>query len=238
MEEQNLARAYSTCYYPSTDSRHPVIYDGTSKIVVRSILSQLEGCLGPLKGLSLLDYGCGRGLLLRIAREFGLAPVGIEPDPVARIITAAHVGMTAYSNFDDLRSQDPAAQFDLIILWDVIEHLRQPWLDLREMRGLLCPGGRLLVSTMNVECLRALFERERWMNYENPTHLYYFGRRSLERVLVSAGFLGVHEWKPKICYPHHGTMRRWLYKASSLFGVSDGLYYLCSVEGDVRHKAN
>jgi hypothetical protein len=81
---------------------------------------------------------------------------------------------------------------------------------------------------MNIGCLRARIERERWMSYEDPTHFYYFDRRSLGRVLTSAGFQRVEEWKPKIHYPHHGPLRRCFYDLSTAIGVSDGLYYMCS----------
>jgi 2-polyprenyl-3-methyl-5-hydroxy-6-metoxy-1,4-benzoquinol methylase len=230
--EADLGRAYRTHYYPSNEKNHPAKYQCSSSVVLRQVLLQLERSLGRLRGLRLLDYGCGAGPILSIAHELGMFPVGIEPNAVARS-TTARSGVTIFANLDELRSQRPAAQFDLIILWNVIEHLREPWSDLQELRGLVCPRGQLLVSTMNVECLRARFERRRWMNYENPTHLYYFSRRSLEGVIASAGFARVREWKPKIHYPDHGKMRRWLYEASSLFGVSDGLYYLCAGHRDV-----
>jgi len=100
------------------------------------------------------------------------------------------------------------------------------------MRWLLHPTGQLLFSTMNTSCLRARIERGRWMSYEDPTHFYYFNRRSLQRVLSSGGFQRVREWKPKIHYPHHGTLRRCIYGVSTVFGVSDGLYYLCSTAAE------
>ena len=81
---------------------------------------------------------------------------------------------------------------------------------------------------MNTRCLRARIESTRWESYSNPTHLYYFDRGSLERVLRCGGFHRVQEWKPKIRYPHHGAARRYFYELSTMFGVSDGLCYLCS----------
>jgi SAM-dependent methyltransferase len=206
--------------------------EGTPDFVLRQILRQLEARFGTLKGLRLLDYGCGRAPLSRIALEFGLVPVGIEPDPVARSVSAASVGMSVYVNLEELRSIEPTRRFDLVILWNVIEHLRKPWVELEEVCELLRPGGRLLVCTMNARCLRARVERDRWIIYEHPTHFYYFHRRSLQRVLRRSGFRKVQEWKPKIQYPHHGSLRRWLYEVSTVFGVSDGLYYLCSTAAE------
>jgi SAM-dependent methyltransferase len=231
LSDQELARAYSTHYYPPADDSHSIKYEDTPHLVARQVLSQLESSLGSLKGLRLLDYGCGRGPLSSIALELGFVPMGIEPDPVARNFTATRFGVPVYANLEELRSRGSTAQFDLILIWNVIEHLRQPWSDLRELRALLCPGGQLLIGTMNVRCLRARIERARWMNYRNPTHFYYFDRRSLERVIASGGFAQVREWRPKIRYPGHSTARHWLYEASSLFRLSDGLFYLCSSAG-------
>jgi len=233
LEDHELAHFYRTLLYPATDDGHPGTYDeGTPDSVLRQVLPQLETHLGALKGLQVLDFGCGRGPLSRIAFELGLVPVGIEPDPVARTVSAAKVGMRVYGSLDELRFRQPATQFDSVTLWNVIEHLREPWLELQKIRKLLRPGGKLLVSTMNTRCLRARIERGRWVIYEHPTHLYFFHRTSLERVLRCGGFRRVREWKPEIDYPHHGPFRRWLYRTSTAFGVSDGLYYLCSTAAE------
>jgi SAM-dependent methyltransferase len=232
LDDQGLEHAYRALLYPAADDGYRLICEGTPDSVLRQILRQLEARFGTLKGLGLLDYGCGRAPLSRIAIELGLVPVGIESDPVARRVSAAKVGMSVYANLQELRSQEPQTQFDLVILWNVIEHLRKPWLDLQEICEVMRPGGRLLVSTMNTRCLRARIERGRWMIYDHPTHFYYFHCRSLERVLRRSGFRQVQRWKPKIQYPHHSILRRWLYEVSSLFGVSDGLYYLCSIAGE------
>ncbi len=226
LDKEALARAYADCYYPAVANGQKIRYGSTPDIVLRQMFLQLQSQIGLLEGLGMLDYGCGRGALSRIGQEFGLITAGIEPDPNARSIAASIPRMMVYPNVAELREAKPTGQFDLIILWTVIEHLRRPWSDLEQLRGLLRPGGWLLVSTMNIRCLRARLERERWENYENPTHFYYFNRKSLNGVLRAAGFTEVCEWKPKIRYPHHGMLRRWLYNISYLLGLSDGLYYI------------
>ena len=231
LDDRELARLYSTLYYPPAPHNGAPKCEGTSETVLRQVLQQLEASLGSLRDLRLLDYGCGRGTLSRVAFELGLTPVGIEPDPVARNMSSAQVGMPVYANLEQLCLRDPKARFDLVILWNVIEHLREPWLELQKIRGLLEAGGWLVVSTMNTRCLRARLEREHWTIYQQPTHLYYFDRTSLEGVLHSGGFPRAQEWKPKIRYPHHGAARRCFYEISNRVGVSDGLYYLCTAEG-------
>jgi 2-polyprenyl-3-methyl-5-hydroxy-6-metoxy-1,4-benzoquinol methylase len=198
--------------------------------VIQQLFSQLEDDVGNLRGLRMLDYGCGRGPVSGVALEFGLIPAAIEPDLVARNAAAERFRIPVYADLEDLRSNLGAApQFDLVILWQVIEHLRQPWQDLQALRGLLYPQGKLLIGTMNANCLRARIERSHWTHYQNPTHFYYLDRTSLQRIITLSGFSRVTEWKPKFRYPQHGAIRRCLYEASSRFGVADGLYYLCSI---------
>lgn len=228
LDEQELARAYSAHYYPSATDRHSDAYEETPPAVARQLLSELEGSIGNLKGLRMLDYGCGRGPVSAVAPEFGLIASGIEPDPVARNAAADQLGMPVYAKLAELHSEIASAQFDVILLWQVIEHLRLPWQDLAALRALLSPRGNVLVGTMNANCLRARVERSQWTHYLNVTHFYYFDRKSLEQILQFSGFSRVTEWKPKFRYPEHGVVRRHLYQAASFLGVADGLYYFCS----------
>lgn len=225
LDEQELARAYSTHYYPSDNRSDP--YEETPPTVARQLLCQLEATIGDLRGLRMLDYGCGRGPVSAVAPEFGLITVGIEPDAVARTAAAEQLRMPVYATLDELCSDVVAPQFDVILLWQVIEHLRVPWHDIQGLRGLLSPRDKLLIGTMNANCLRARVERSLWTHYLNPTHFYYLDRTSLDRILRFSGFSRVTEWKPKFRYPQHGLVRRCLYEAASAFDVADGLYYLC-----------
>lgn len=238
LDEEQLARAYSAHYYPSAKDRASDradasdcawgIYEETPPTVAKQLLSQLGGRVGSLKGLRMLDYGCGRGPVSAIAPEFGLVCTGIEPDAIARSTAADQLKMPVYASLDALHSAGASPQFDVILLWQVIEHLRRPWEDLQSLRAILSPRGRLVIGTMNTNCLRARVQRSHWTHYLNPTHSYYFDRTSLERTVVSSGFSQVTEWKPKFRYPQHGMVRRCLYHAASTLGVADGLYYLCS----------
>jgi 2-polyprenyl-3-methyl-5-hydroxy-6-metoxy-1,4-benzoquinol methylase len=227
LAEEELALAYSTHYYRSTTNNDANVYEETPRLLVQQLFSQLERSLGNLRGSRVLDYGCGRGPICRVALEFELIPTGIEPDPLARSAAAEQLRIPVYANIENLCSDVASPQFDVIILWQVIEHLRVPWHDLHALRRLLHPQGKLVIGTMNANCLRASIERSHWTHYRNPTHFYYPDRNSLRRILTSAGFSEVTEWKPQFRYPQHGALRRSLYAINNHFGIADGLYYLC-----------
>jgi SAM-dependent methyltransferase len=80
-----------------------------------------------------------------------------------------------------------AGGFDVITLWSVMAHLPRPIDDLRMLRGLLAPGGALLILTVNANSLRLKAERDEWNGF-TPNHLKFFSPSTLALALEQAGF--------------------------------------------------
>jgi 2-polyprenyl-3-methyl-5-hydroxy-6-metoxy-1,4-benzoquinol methylase len=211
LDGEMLARTYAKYYYPSNDSLGGAIYENTPEVILRQTFSELSSRIGPLMGKTLLDFGCGVGKLCLIAQEYGLQVTGIEADPSARLAAAQAGGLRVYADFQELQAALPFERFDIITMWDVIEHLREPWKDLQNLSKRLRPGGYVLVSTPNARSLRARLRQSRWDNILNPTHFYYFIRRSLRSVLHRAGFDEVTEVHFAVRYPSHSAIRRLLH---------------------------
>jgi 2-polyprenyl-3-methyl-5-hydroxy-6-metoxy-1,4-benzoquinol methylase len=212
LDDSELARAYERHYYPSTGNGNgngnKSIYENTPEEILIQTFERLNSQFGPLAGKNLLDYGCGIGRLCQIASRYGARATGIESDGNARKKVMQIGGIEVFENLNELRHVQPRAKFDIVTLWDVIEHLRKPWIELEELFNFLKPGGLLLLSTMNTGCLRARIERGRWVNMVNPTHFYYFTRQSLSAVLEEAGFGHITELPVSIDYPQHGPVQR------------------------------
>ena len=83
--------------------------------------------------------------------------------------------------------QFPGESFDVVTMWDVVEHLADPLAELRRIHRLLRPDGLLALSTMNVDALFPRLAGRRWPWYMQM-HLVYFSRRSLHNMLTKAGF--------------------------------------------------
>jgi glycosyltransferase involved in cell wall biosynthesis/SAM-dependent methyltransferase len=209
--DEQLSAAYTTLYYPDGNSPHGVSFENTPIEVLEQAFEHLATRLGNLKGLRLLDYGCGHGRLCAVAERRGLLVTGVEQSATARR-EARRAGISVFSTLEELVQSNPEARFDLITLWDVIEHLRAPWCDLRSLREVLKPGGRLLVSTMNTKSLRARLEGPKWENYANPTHTFFFNRNSLGAMISRTGFSATEEWILPIRYPRHGFARRLMHR--------------------------
>jgi 2-polyprenyl-3-methyl-5-hydroxy-6-metoxy-1,4-benzoquinol methylase len=202
-----LSEAYSHFYYPKTEEARGPIFENTTAEFFRELFAFLDVKFGNSRGRC-LDFGCGRGNLSRAARESGWTPTGIENDPEARRFTSEDVKIPAYENTEALLRAEPCASFELIILWQVIEHLRAPWVDLEKLHPLLKPGGWIVIATPNAESLKARLLRANWENYKNPTHLYYFSMTSLMAALRKSGFMKVFRWQTEISYQEHNFIQR------------------------------
>ena len=101
--------------------------------------------------------------------------------------SAERVGAPVVASIDDLGDE----MFDVITLWEVIEHLRQPVSVLDNLRKHLRPGGLLTLSTPNTGHWQAQLEPQNWEGYRPPSHLVFFTRETLEAALRRAGFARV-----------------------------------------------
>jgi 2-polyprenyl-3-methyl-5-hydroxy-6-metoxy-1,4-benzoquinol methylase len=133
----------------------------------------------------LLDVGCHLGLFLDVARRAGWDVAGVEPSRWS-VERARERGLDVrHGTLETV--EFPPESFDVITMWDVVEHLADPLAELRRMHGLLRPDGLLALSTMNVDALFPRLAGRRWPWYMQM-HLVYFSRRTLHNMLAKAGF--------------------------------------------------
>lgn len=134
-----------------------------------------------------LDVGCGMGGFLEVAREAGYAVAGVEVSEAA----AKHVRATI--NIEVAHSDLPAAgfppeSFDVISLWDVLEHLPAPDATLQQAYRLLRPGGYLFATTGDIASFWARLMGRYWQLLTPPQHLFFFTPVSLQRMINRHGF--------------------------------------------------
>jgi 2-polyprenyl-3-methyl-5-hydroxy-6-metoxy-1,4-benzoquinol methylase len=226
LNDTQLRAAYEKHYYPQSDNASVEIWENTPMVILQQVFASVIRQLDGVAGKSLLDYGCGKGNLCRLASELGMEVVGVEPDEAARSQAATRISNQVFAQLPDLQRAHPNRQFDLICLWDSIEHLRGPWTDLSALRSFLKPGGRLLITTPNAESLRARVLGRRWESYVNPTHFYYFTRTSLRAALAASGYTSIEELYYPVRYPGHGSLRRGCQRILQGLGLSGELVFV------------
>lgn len=108
----------------------------------------------PFEGLSLLDIGCGGGLLSEPMTRLGFKVTGV--DAAERNIGAARAHAEAQGLDIDYRAStaealkaDGAGPFDVVLNMEVIEHVADPRAFLIDTASLVAPGGMMIVATLN-----------------------------------------------------------------------------------------
>jgi SAM-dependent methyltransferase len=148
----------------------------------------------------LLDVGCGPGFFLTEAARGGLEVRGLEVSPFAAGYGRARHGLNiACGPIDTAHLPHRDASFDLITLWDVIEHLPAPADALALLAERLSPGGVLALSTGDVASPVARLSGRRWHLYNLPEHLWFFNARSLGMLLERAGLV-VERVEREVCW--------------------------------------
>jgi 2-polyprenyl-3-methyl-5-hydroxy-6-metoxy-1,4-benzoquinol methylase len=148
-------------------------------------LRPLEELMPPVQGRRLLDVGCHVGVFLEIAQERGWEARGVEPSRWAAREARSKGLRVIEGTLDHAHLADES--FDVITLWDVVEHLTDPLKELRESYRLLKKGGLICIHTMNIESPLARLMGSRWP-WLMEMHLYYFSPRTLGEMLRKAGF--------------------------------------------------
>ncbi len=134
----------------------------------------------------ILDVGAAYGYFVKAAREAGWQASGVELAPdVAR--DASKLAQAEIIAGDFLRVP-LAPGFDVITMFDVIEHVRDPLAWLVRARELLAPGGLLVIETGDVASPWARLLGRHWYFLDPPQHLWYFTGDGLAALLARAGF--------------------------------------------------
>ena len=141
--------------------------------------------LGPAEGRRLLDVGAYCGIFVDVAREAGFAAEGLELSRWAAA-QARKLGLVIHEQTLSERAGS-GDLYDVLTMWDVIEHVADPRRELAAAFALLRPGGRLHLSTIDTGSLvaRALGPRWPWLMH---MHLCYFDQQNLSALLESVGF--------------------------------------------------
>ena len=141
--------------------------------------------INQLKPGKILDIGCGPGWLLS-AIDPSWDRYGIEPATAAATIASKHAVIDA-GCFEGLNLENK--NFDLIVMYHVIEHMENPINVMHLVRRMLNPGGHLILGTPDFDSGAARRYGHNYRLLNDPTHISLFSNDSMHRLLRNSGFL-------------------------------------------------
>ncbi len=181
-----LAQVYNEKYWksPSPKEKGYADYAGEESLYVKTFRKRMrfvEKFARPFG--KALDVGCAAGYFISVAQERGWECCGIEPSPgIARVAkerlpgTRIHVGLVQDAPFE-------RGIFDLVTLWDVVEHTPDPVGFVESAVEFLKPGGVAILETQNVDSLFARALGQRWQHFKLEEHLFHFSPYTLRLLL-------------------------------------------------------
>jgi len=142
-----------------------------------------------------LDIGCGPGFFLKIAQEKGWQVWGLDlsEEAVAQARKILKTNRIYRKTLEDCNFLPNF--FDLVTIFQTIEHLENPLELLKKVRKILKPEGILLLTTPNASGWQAKIMGRRWFSYRHPDHFWFFTQKSLEILLRRAGFVKLKRQK-------------------------------------------
>jgi 2-polyprenyl-3-methyl-5-hydroxy-6-metoxy-1,4-benzoquinol methylase len=164
--------------------------------------------------LRLLDIGCGTGGFLRFAQNAGFDAFGFDSSKAQiefarRYVSRARTADNPFEYLELLSRRD--LRFDIVTMWDVLEHMRNPLEVLKTIgeiimpRGLvyICvPNGRAMVWKWKIRQQLRIWDDYDWAPWE---HVFYFSIPSLTRYLGQMGFT-VLDTGAVVVYPRPMSM--------------------------------
>ena len=179
----------SDTYISHTDTKEGIInklYHIVRKRTIIRKVALVQAVTGKQTG-AVLDIGAGTGAFAHAMQQAGWQVTGLEPDAATRQRSKELYGLSLQPT-EGLFAL-PAAGFDAITLWHVLEHVHELQAYVQQFKKLLKPGGKLLVAVPNYTSHDAAVYKQYWAAYDVPRHLYHFSPASMQQLLQQHGLL-------------------------------------------------
>ncbi len=187
-----------------------IIHEGYAEARDETYIAQAKGRIRAFRKIAarvaraapgaqrLLDVGAAAGFFLLAAREAGFAVEGIELSHWMSERARSDFGLTIHTAPLAVGSF-PNASFDVVTMFDVLEHVEDPATSLRCVRDILGPGGLFVLSYPDFGSVFAKLLRRKWW-FLLSVHLFYFTRTTIRRLLETQGFeiLSIERYYPTL----------------------------------------
>lgn len=190
--ESALPIIYPSHYYSFAETKNP----NRVVMAVRNWMARRKGhrymSMVPSSNAQVVDIGCGDGRLLdtlRLSCPSGWSFYGIDwsVDAVERLRSKGYEGLSGDISRLDLTAWQN--KFDLAVMHQLIEHVRDPRDVLLKVGGTLKSGGILSIETPDINSwdFRLLHKRY-WSGYHIPRHFYIFNKKNFSSLARECGY--------------------------------------------------
>jgi 2-polyprenyl-3-methyl-5-hydroxy-6-metoxy-1,4-benzoquinol methylase len=184
--QEEIKAFYPTYYYARFGDRE--FTSDYLRLMERSFQATLNLFAGYKPGGRVLEIGCGDGQFLRYLSANGYEIYGLDfsEHAVRRTRKNTGSGNIFLGTLEEAKYKD--GYFDVVCLFEVLEHLSDPLGELREIRRVLKEEGVVAGTVPNFNSLERILLGNCWYGIDFPRHLYHFTKKSINNILSKAGF--------------------------------------------------
>jgi 2-polyprenyl-3-methyl-5-hydroxy-6-metoxy-1,4-benzoquinol methylase len=186
LSSAELKALYGEHYFCGEEYRDYSAERPTLKRHFRARLTQLLKYTPDARSRHLLEIGCAYGFFLELANDYFATVEGV--DIASHAIRYANQHLNVVATEGDFLDYTPHNPIDVVCMWDTIEHLERPHAYVEKLARILPPGGIVALTTGDIGSIVARLRGSKWRQIHPPTHLHYFSRSTLTKLLQLRGF--------------------------------------------------
>jgi SAM-dependent methyltransferase len=186
-DEAQIRRLYGERYFCGDEYSSYVADKRTVQKNFRLRLGVLGRFLDPARHKRLLEIGCAYGFFLDLVRDRFDTAQGIDISEEGVRYAREELRLDAVCA-DFLKYDFGDRGFDIVCMWDTIEHLVSPQAYIQKIGAHMESGGLLALTTGDIGSLSARIQKGRWRLIHPPTHVHYFSQKTLTKLLDKNGF--------------------------------------------------
>jgi SAM-dependent methyltransferase len=162
----------------------------TARLQIDEIGAYLDKVGQSARRPRLIEIGCGHGYFLLEARAKGFEIEGLDysADAAARANRNLGQNVVRSGTIDQMELESDS--YDVCVIADVIEHIRDPASLVKEIFRVLKKGGAIFLATPSLDSWSSRVLGRSWMEFKRE-HLFYFNRDTIKKLVFDAGFRNI-----------------------------------------------
>jgi SAM-dependent methyltransferase len=189
LDEEQLRKIYAENYFKGEEYADYI----ADKLIIQSNFSKRLKTLRKLENpptfKNTLEIGCAYGFFGDLIKTTNPEGTYIGYDISKDAVDYANLNFGNYfSHQNYLNENKPEKSFSDVFMWDVIEHLPNPIDFIEKISSETKSGGRIYITTGDISAWLPRKQKEKWRMIHPPTHIHYFSKKSISKLLRQYGF--------------------------------------------------